>query len=190
MNDETESDEDNYSVDEIEYDDEMADFFLTEQCCIHELLSPFYETLIETKQFDVVRKIQIWNDEYEEKCLRFDQWFSPHEKDECAIMIREILSNYDREGTDYLKLCGSKYIKLLSTYCKDVIDEKTGKELFAQNYARLNDLEIPLNKKRKLFTKKDIIYRLLKHIRNEAVPILNEYLVERHDNILKKIINS
>ena len=42
-------------------------------------------------------------------------------------MIREILSKYDREGTDYLKLCGSKYIKLLSTYCKDVIDEKLEK---------------------------------------------------------------
>jgi len=61
--------------------------------------------------------------------------------DECAIMMKEILSNYEKEGTDYLKLCESKYIKVLSTYCKDVIDEKTGKELFDQNYARLIDLE-------------------------------------------------
>ena len=189
--DESESDEeDNNSEDEMEYDDDMADLFETEQCCIHELLKPFYETMIETKQFDVVRKIQIWNDEYEEKCLRFNQWFSPHEMDECAIMMKEILSNYEKEGTDYLKLCESKYIKVLSTYCKDVIDEKTGKELFDQNYARLIDLEIPLNKKRKLFTKKDVIHRLLKHIRNEAVPILNEFLVERHNNILKRLITS
>ena len=188
---ESESDEeDNNSEDEMEYDDDMADLFETEQCCIHELLKPFYETMIETKQFDVVRKIQIWNDEYEEKCLRFNQWFSPHEMDECAIMMKEILSNYEKEGTDYLKLCESKYIKVLSTYCKDVIDEKTGKELFDQNYARLIDLEIPLNKKRKLFTKKDVIHRLLKHIRNEAVPILNEFLVERHNNILKRLITS
>ena len=182
--------EDNNSVDEMEYDDDMADLIETDQCCIHELLKPFYETLIETKQFDVVRKIQIWNDEYEEKCLRFEKFFSPHEKDECAIMMKEILSNYDKKGTDYLKLCESKYIKLLSTYCKDDIDEKTGKELFGQNYAKLNDLEIPLNKKRKMFTKKDVIHRLLNHIRNEVLPILNEYLVERHDHILKRLITS
>ena len=187
---ENESDEeDNNSVDEMEYDDDMADFFETDQCCIHELLKPFYETLIETKQFDVVKKIQIWKDEYEEKCLRFEKFFSPHEKDECAIMMKEILSNYDKKGSDYLKLCESKYIKLLATYCKDVIDEKTGKELFGQNYAKLNDLEIPLNKKRKMFTKKDVIRGLLNHIRNETLPILNEYLVRRHDHILKKIIN-
>ena len=188
---ENESDEeDNNSVDEMEYDDDMADLIETDQCCIHELLKPFYETLIETKQFDVVRKIQIWNDEYEEKCLRFDKFFSPHEKDECAIMMKEILSNYDKKDTDYLKLCESKYIKLLSTYCKDDIDEKTGEELFGQNYAKLNDLEIPLNKKRKMFTKKDVIHRLLNHIRNEVLPILNEYLVERHDHILKRLITS
>ena len=186
--DENESDEENDNEeDETDYDHDMADFLKTDNCCILELLKPFYETMIETKQYDVIRKIQIWNDEYEQKCLRFDQWFSPHERDECAMMIKEILYNYDRECTNYFKLCESKYIKLLATYCKYAIDEKTGDKMFGQDYAKLIDLEFPLNKKRKLFTKNDIINKLLDHIRDEAMPILNDYLAERHDNIHKKI---
>ena len=186
--DDNESDEDkNSEDDEMDYDDDMADFFETTNCCIIELLKPFYEAMIETKQFDVVKKIQIWNDEYEQKCLRFHNWFSPHEKDECSMMMKEILFNYDRDCTNYFKLCESKYIKLLATYCKDVIDEKTGNKMFAQNYAKLIDLEYPLNKKRKLFTRNEIIDKLLKHIRDEAIPILNEYMSERHNHILKKL---
>ena len=106
------------------------------------------------------------------------------------MMMKEILFNYDRDCTNYFKLCESKYIKLLATYCKDVIDEKIGNKMFGQHYAKLIDLEFPLNKKRKLFTKNEIIKKLLNHIKDEAMPILNEYLVERHDHILKKIINS
>ena len=59
--------------------------------------------------------------------------------------------------------------------------------MFGQDYAKLIDLEFPLNKKRKLFTKNDIINKLLDHIRDEAMPILNDYLADRHDNIHKKI---
>ena len=179
--------EDNSEDDEMDYDDDMADFFETTTCCINELLKPFYEAMIETKQFDVIKKIQIRNDEYEQKCLRFHNWFSPHEKDECSMMMKEILFNYDRDCANYFKLCESKYIKLLATYCKDAIDEKTGNKLFAQNYAKLIDLEYPLNKKRKLFTRNEIINKLLKDIRDVAMPLLNEYLAERHNHILKKL---
>ena len=183
-----EYDEDINEVDENEYDDDMADFFKTDKCCILELLKPFYETMIETKQFDVIRKIQLWNDEYEQKCLRFDQWFSPHEKDECALMMKEITFKYEKEGSNYFKLCESKYIKLLATYCKDVIDEKKGTNMFDQNYAKIIDSEFPLNKKRKLFTKDYIIQKLMRQIQDEATPMLNAYFEERHNNIHKKII--
>ena len=190
MDDNESDEEDNSEDDEMGYQEDMADFFETTNCCIIELLKPFYDAMIETKQFEVIKKIQFWNDEYEQKCLRYDRWFSPHEKDESAMMMKEILFNYDRDCTNYFKLCESKYIKLLATYCKDVIDEKIGNKMFGQHYAKLIDLEFPLNKKRKLFTKNEIIKKLLNHIKDEAMPILNEYLVERHDHILKKIINS
>ena len=140
--------------------------------------------MIETKQFDVIRKIQLWNDECEQKCLRFYKWFSPHEKDECALMMKEIISNFEKEGTNYFKLCESKYIKLLATYCKDVINEKTGKTMFDKNYEKIIDSEFPLNKKRKLFTNSDTINKILDHIRDETMPILKKYLEERQRNIL------
>ena len=84
MSDEEAKDSD-ADVDE-HYDEDMADLFHTTNCCIHELIDPFFQAMIETKQFDVIRKIQLWNDECEQKCLRFYKWFSPHEKDEWAKM--------------------------------------------------------------------------------------------------------
>ena len=188
MSDEEAEDRD-ADVDEDDYyDEDMADLFHTNNCCIHELIDPFFQAMIETKQFDVIRKIQLWNDEYEQKCLRFCKWFSPHEKDECALMMKEIIFNYEKEGSNYFKLCESKYIKLLATYCKDVIDEKKGTNMFDQNYAKIIDSEYPLNKKRKLFTKDYIIKKLMRQIGDEATPMLNEYFEERHNNILKKFV--
>ena len=185
---EDDSDNEDIGVDEVDFDYNMADFFQNDNCCIHQLLEPFLEALKQTNQFDVVKKIRKLDDENEQSCLRFDKWFSPHEKDECALMMKEIISNFEKEGTNYFKLCESKYIKLLATYCKDVINEKTGKTMFDQNYVKIIDSEFPLNKKRKLFTKNTIIHELMSQIKNETVTMLNEYLVERHDNILMKII--
>ena len=188
MSDEEAEDRD-ADVDEDDYyDEDMADLFHTNNCCIHELIDPFFQAMIETKQFDVIRKIQLWNDEYEQKCLRFCKWFSPHEKDECTLMMKEIIFNYEKEGSNYFKLCESKYIKLLATYCKDVIDEKKGTNMFDQNYAKIIASEFPLNKKRKLFTKDYIIKKLMRQIGDEATPMLNEYFEERHNNILKKFV--
>ena len=186
MSDEEAEDSD-ADVDE-HYDEDMADLFHTTNCCIHELIDPFFQAMIETKQFDVIRKIQLWNDECEQKCLRFYKWFSPHEKDECALMMKEIILNYEKEGSNYFKLCDSKYIKLLATYCKDVINEERGKNMFDQNYAKIIDSEFPLNKKRKLFTKDYIIKKLMRQIGDEATPMLNEYFEERHNDILKKFV--
>ena len=140
-----------------------------------------------TNQFDVVKKIRKLDDENEQSCLRFDKWFSPHEKDECVMMMKEILFNFYSEGTKYFKLCESKYIKLLATYCKDNISEKTGNEMLDKYYAKIVDVEFPLNKKRKLFTNRDIIEKLLDHIRDEAMPILKKYLEERQRNILMQM---
>ena len=103
-------------------------------------------------------------------------------------MMKEIILNYEKEGSNYFKLCDSKYVKLLATYCKDVINEERGKNMFDQNYAKIIDLEFPLNKKRKLFTKDYIIQKLMRQIRDEATPMLNAYFEERHNNIHKKII--
>ena len=103
------------------------------------------------------------------------------------MMMKEILFNFDSEGTKYFKLCESKYIKLLATYCKDNISEKTGNEMLGKNYAKIVDVEFPLNKKRKLFTNRDIIEKLLDHIRDETMPILKKYVEERQRNILKQM---
>ena len=181
---EDDSDNEGIGVDEVDFDYNMADFFQNDNCCIHQLLEPFLEALKQTNQFDVVKKIRKLDDENEQSCLRFDKWFSPHEKDECVMMMKEILFNFYSEGTKYFKLCESKYIKLLATYCKDNISEKTGNEMLGKNYAKIVDVEFPLNKKRKLFTNRDIIEKLLDHIRDETMPILKKYLEERQRNIL------
>merc|ERR1711989_120858 len=62
MDDNESDEEDNSEDDEMDYQDDMADFFETTNCCIIELLKPFYDAMIETKQFEVVKKIQFWND--------------------------------------------------------------------------------------------------------------------------------
>ena len=103
------------------------------------------------------------------------------------MMMKEILFNFDSEGTRYFKLCESKYIKLLATYCKDNISEKTGNEMLDKYYAKIVDVEFPLNKKRKLFTNRDIIEKLLDHIRDETMPILKKYVEERQRNILMQM---
>ena len=184
---EDDSDNEDIGVDEVDFDYNMADFFQNDNCCIHQLLEPFLEALKQTNQFDVVKKIRKLDDENEQSCLRFDKWFSPHEKDECVMMMKEILFNFYSEGTKYFKLCESKYIKLLATYCKDNISEKTGNEMLGKNYAKIVDVEFPLNKKRKLFTNRDIIEKLLDHIRDETMPTLKKYVEERQRNILKQM---
>ena len=136
---------------------------------------------------DVIKKIRKLDDENEQNCLRFDKWFSPHEKDECVMMMKEILFNFNSQGTKYFKLCESKYIKLLATYCKDNINEKTGNEMLGKYYAKIIDVNFPLNKKRKLFTNSDTINKLLNHIRDETMPILKKYLEERQRNILMQM---
>ena len=184
---EDDSDNEGIGVDEVDFDYNMADFFQNDNCCIHEILEPFLEALKVTNQFDVVKKIRKLDDENEQSCLRFDKWFSPHEKDECVMMMKEILFNFYSEGTKYFKLCESKYIKLLATYCKDNISEKTGNEMLGKNYAKIVDVEFPLNKKRKLFTNRDIIEKLLDHIRDETMPTLKKYVEERQKNILMQM---
>ena len=185
--DEDDSDNEDNEMDEVDFDYNMADFFQNDNCCIHELLEPFLEALKQTNQFDVVKKIRKLDDENEQSCLRFDKWFSPHEKDECVMMMKEILFNFDSEGTKYFKLCESRYVKLLATYCKDNISEKTGNEMLGKYYAKIVDVEFPLNKKRKLFTNSDTINKLLDHIRDETMPILKKYLEERQRNILMQM---
>ena len=85
--DEAAESDDEVDNDEDDYDDEMADLFQTTNCCIHELIDPFFQAMIKTKQTDVIREIQKLNDQYEQGCLRFNGWFNPHERDECALMM-------------------------------------------------------------------------------------------------------
>ena len=96
---EDDSDNEDNGVDEVDYN--MAEFFQNDNCCIHELLEPFLEALKQTNQYDVVQEIRKLDDENEQSCLRFDKWFSPHEKDECVMMMNEILFNFNSEGTKY-----------------------------------------------------------------------------------------
>ena len=109
---EDDSDNEDNGVDEVDFDYNMADFFENDNCCIHELLEPFLEALKQTNQFDVVKKIRKLDDENEQSCLRFDKWFSPHEKDECVMMMKEILFNFDSEGTKYLKSVSYTHLTL------------------------------------------------------------------------------
>ena len=173
--------------DEDDYDNDMADLFQTTSCCIHELIDPFFQAMIETKQTDVIREIQKLNDQYEQGCLRFNGWFGPHERDESALMMKEIFLNYDKEGAAYFKLCESKYIKLLVTCCRETINDKEGNKIFAENYEKIIDSEYPLNKMRKMFTKEDYMVKILDHICYNTMPDVYDYLEERQSNILQKI---
>ena len=185
--DEAAESDDEVDNDEDNYDDEMADLFQTTNCCIHELIDPFFQAMIETKQTDVIREIQKLNDQYEQSCLRFNRWFSPHEMDECALMMKEIISNYEKEGTAYFKLCESKFIKLLVTCCRETINDKEGKNIFGKNYEKIIDTEYPLNKMRKMFTKEDNMVKILDHICYNTMPDVYDYLEERQSNILQKM---
>ena len=182
-----EADDSEVKNEEEYYDDDMADLFNTVNCCIHELIDPFFQAMVETKQTDVIREIQKLNDQYEQGCLRYNDWFSPHEKDECAQMMQEILSHFDGEGTNYFKICESKYIKLLVTYCRDKIDDKEGNKIFNENYEKIIDSEYPLNKKRKMFTKKEYMQEFMNHIAYNGMPEIYDYLEERVDNIVQKL---
>ena len=187
MSDEEAEDRD-ADVDEDDYyDEDMADLFHTNNCCIHELIDPFFQAMIETKQTEVIREIQKLNDQYEQSCLRFNGWFSPHEMDECALMMKEIISNYEKEGTAYFKLCESKFIKLLVTCCRETINDKEGKNIFGENYEKIIDSEYPLNKMRKMFTKEDYMVKILDHICYNTMPDVYDYLEERQSNILQKM---
>ena len=181
------ADDKDADVDNEDYDDDLADFFQTTNCCIHELIDPFFQAMIETKQTDVIREIQKLNDQYEQSCLRFNDWFSPHEMDECALMMKEIISNYEKEGTAYFKLCESKFIKLLVTCCRETINDKEGKNIFGENYGKIIDSEYPLNKMRKMFTKEDYMVKILDHICYNIMPDVCDYLEERQSNILQKM---
>ena len=59
--------------------------------------------------------------------------------------------------------------------------------MLGKNYAKIVDVEFPLNKKRKLFTNSDTITKILDHIRDETMPILKKYLEERQRNILMQM---
>ena len=181
------ADDKDADVDNEDYDDDLADFFQTTNCCIHELIDPFFQAMIETKQTDVIREIQKLNDQYEQSCLRFNGWFSPHEMDECALMMKEIISHYEKEGTAYFKLCESKFIKLLVTCCRETINDKEGKNIFGENYEKIIDSEYPLNKMRKMFTKEDYMVKILDHICYNTMPDVYDYLEERQSNILQKM---
>ena len=181
INDESDDEE------EGDYDDSLTELFQTYNCCIHELIDPFFQTMVETKQSEIIRRIQKLNDEYEQECLRFDEWFNSHEKDECALLMKDILFECNRQGTKYIKVCESKCIKLLATFCKDKIDSQEGKTMFGKNYEKIIDAEFPLNKKRKIFSKEKNMLELLSHIAVESMPEINEYLVERQKNIILKM---
>ena len=173
--------------DEDDYDDDMADLFQSTNCCIHELIDPFFQAMIETKQTDVIREIQKLNDQYEQGCLRFNGWFGPHERDESALMMQEIFLNYEKEGTAYFKLCESKYIKLLVTCCRETINDKEGNKIFGENYGKIIDTEYPLNKMRKMFTKEEYMGKFMNHIAYNTMPDVYDYLEERQSNILQKM---
>ena len=181
------ADDKDADVDNEDYDDDLADFFQTTNCCIHELIDPFFQAMIETKQTDVIREIQKLNDQYEQGCLRFNGWFGPHERDESALMMQEIFLNYEKEGAAYFKLCESKYIKLLVTCCRETINDKEGKNIFGENYEKIIDSEYPLNKMRKMFTKEDYMVKILDHICYNTMPDVYDYLEERQSNILQKM---
>ena len=181
------ADDKDADVDNEDYDDDLADFFQTTNCCIHELIDPFFQAMIETKQTDVIREIQKLNDQYEQSCLRFNGWFSPHEMDECALMMKEIISNYEKEGTAYFKLCESKFIKLLVTCCRETINDKEGNKIFGENYGKIIDTEYPLNKMRKMFTKEEYMGKFMNHIAYNTMPDVYDYLEERQSNILQKM---
>merc|ERR1712235_180459 len=55
--DESENETDRSEIeDDNDMSDDEADVFQSTNCCIHELIDPFFQAMIETKQTDVIRE--------------------------------------------------------------------------------------------------------------------------------------
>ena len=183
----TDGEESDEKIDDNDDDyEDVIDLFTSNHCCIDEIFNPFFNAMVEQKNLDIIRKIQKYDDHYEENCLRYTIWFNSHEKEECATILKEIFDQYKVEGTKFFKICPSNYIKLFAVCCRDTIDSKIGKKMIGSKFENIRNDSFPLNKKRKLFTKKEIVTKLMKYIEDKTMPQVNNYLEERTKHILSK----
>ena len=186
---ESESEENSNEDNNIDYED-VIDLFTSNHCCIKDIIEPFFNAMVEQKNEDIIRKIQKYDDEYEESCIRYTKWFNSHEKEECATILTEILSHYNIIGTKFFKVCPSNYIKLFAVCCRDSISSNLGEKLIGSSFEKIINDSFPLNKKRKLFTKKDIMEKLMKYVKDKTMPKVHRYLGKRTKYILSKAQNT
>lgn len=197
--DSDDSDEDSMSTDgegeegeeddeeEEEEDDEEEDSTIllrTNQCCFDKILAPFFDAMEGNKL--ALSTIQREEDKKEEQCKRLEEWFTPTEKCLTAKLLQEICEGFHEKQHKFFRLCSSVHIKLLASYCKNIVKANTLEEMFGGNYKLLIDEKVPLNKKRKIFKDKENIDKLITYLKENTLPQVHQFIQAKQQEILEK----
>ena len=182
------TDAEDEEVDEDDEDDEDVEddtiLFRPEQCCFDKILEPFFDALKGNKL--ALATIQREEDKKEEQYERLENWFEPKEKCLTAKLLQEICQGFYDKQHKFFKLCSSMHIKMLASYCKNIVKAHTLEEMFGDNYKSLIDDNVSLHKKRKIFKDKENIDKLITYLKENTLPKVHEFIQARQQQFLQK----
>ena len=176
-----EDEEDNEDYDD---NDDAAILFRPEHCCFDEILEPFFDAMKGNKL--ALSTIQREEDEKEQQYERLEKWFKYREKCLTAKLLQEICHGFNEKQHRFFKLCSSVHIKVLASYCKNIVKANALEEMFGENYNLLIDDNVPLNKKRKIFKDKKNIDNLIAYLKENTLPKVHEFIQARQKHYLQK----
>ena len=158
--------------------------FRSDECCWDKIMTPFYNAIKNKKTAEVM--LRTAEDKMEDQYERLDKCFATNEKTFCAKLLQEICNKYDTEGYKFIKNCSSPHVKLLSSYCKDIIKVDVLEEIFGDNYKLLIDENVPLNKKRKIFKDNKNLDQLINYVKENTLPQVNQFINDKKQQFLEK----
>ena len=167
-----------------ENDEDDTILFRPEQCCFDKILEPFFDALNGNKL--ALATIQKEEDKKEEQYERLENWFEPKEKCLTAKLLQEICQGFYDKQHKFFKLCSSMHIKMLASYCKNIVKAHTLEEMFGENYKSLIDDNVSLHKKRKIFKDKENIDKLITYLKENTLPKVHEFIQARQQHFLQK----
>ena len=184
--DETENDSDtgNDSDTDSEDDDDAIILFESDDCCWDKILQPFFNAA--EYNYSAFKAIQKEEDIIEDDLERMKKWFESDEKLLCTKLITEVCHNFAEDGYKFIKRCPSLHIKMLVAYCKDIDEDGVLKNIFGVNSDLIIDEDVPLNTKRKIFKDKDYITKLVTYIKENTLPMVDQFIQMKQKKYIEK----
>ena len=179
----TDGEDEEENEDEQDLEDDTI-LFTPDNCCFEKVLEPFFDAMKRNKL--ALSTIQREEDEKEEQYERLEKWFESREKCLTAKLLQEICQGFHEKQHRFFKTCSSIHIKVLASYCKNIVKANALEEMFGENYNLLIDDNVPLNKKRKIFKDKDYIDNLITYLKENTLPKVHEFIQARQKHYLQK----